>query len=720
MRARDAGRRLLVGVASLALLAGCGASATPTPKPATATPVSLPSMAATPAPTQAVAAATPGFAATPVPPSGPAGSMTTGRAWHTATLLPDGRVLLTGGYDISAELYDPASGAFSATGSLPADLSNQTASLLADGRVLVAGGGPGGSPLALAELYDPGNATFSPTGPMTVARASHTATVLADGRVLIAGGDTAHGNAGQTTLASAEVYDPKTGTFSPTGSMTIPRTCATATLLADGRVLVAGGNPDDWGMASSLASAEMYDPATGTFSATGSMHKPRCDATSTLLPDGRVLVAGGFFITAGTGMDASAELYDPKTGTFSLTGPMATARAWHTSTLLGDGRVLVTGGVSGASASSVASAELYDPKTGTFGPTGAMAVARAGHTATQLADGRVLVAGGSGCDDVDGCGAASTGFNYLASAELYDPKTGTFSATGAVWSTTIGRPADDGARIVAVTTVDARTRDLTIESPAVGLVKVRLLLPSQFGSEPSTRWPLLYLLTGSTGSHLDWTDNSDVETLTAPTDLLVVMPDAADNGWYSDWWNGGAGGPPKWETFHLVELRQLLERNWHAGDKRVIAGLSMGGYGAMEYAARHPGMFLAAASFSGALDPVGLQAGGFDVANALWGDVIAQADVWKAHDPLDNVAALKGTALYVAYGNGALGPLDSSGAVSNGEDGLATVGQAFVHALAARHIPVTVYAYGAGTHSWPYWQRDLHRWLPLALKALGE
>lgn len=182
---------------------------------------------------------------------------------------------------------------------------------------------------------------------------------------------------------------------------------------------------------------------------------------------------------------------------------------------------------------------------------------------------------------------------------------------------TIGQPADDGARIVAVTTEDARTRDLTIQSPALGspfgVAQVRLLLPAQFDAQPATRWPVLYLLCGGyPGKHTDWTQNTDVETLTAPTDLLVVMPDAAADavdGWYSDWWNGGAGGPPKWETFHLVELRQLLERNWQAGDKRVIAGLSMGGYGAMEYATRQPGMFVAAASFSGVLDPLNDAAG---------------------------------------------------------------------------------------------------------------
>ena len=256
---------------------------------------------------------------------------------------------------------------------------------------------------------------------------------------------------------------------------------------------------------------------------------------------------------------------------------------------------------------------------------------------------------------------------------------------------------------------------------------VRLLIPSQFDAKPSTRWPVLYLLHGATGSHLDWTGNTDVEVLTAATDLLVAMPDAGSMGYYSDWWNGGAGGPPKWETFHLLELHQLLERDWHAGDRRVIAGLSMGGYGAIEYAERQPGMFLAAASFSGVLDTVG---GHADTAVAsfggtwptdLWGDGVAQAGIWKAHNPTDNAAALKGTALYVAYGNGQPGPLDASGASPDQlETWIAPMNDAFVHRLAALKIPVTVDAYGAGTHTWPYWQRDLHRSLPFLLKALGE
>ena len=287
---------------------------------------------------------------------------------------------------------------------------------------------------------------------------------------------------------------------------------------------------------------------------------------------------------------------------------------------------------------------------------------------------------------------------------------------------TIGQPADDGARIIAVTPFDARARDLTIDSPAVGTVTVRLLLPSDYDAKPSARWPLLYLLHGADQEYWMWTAYADVEELTAPTDLLVVMPEGGSIGYYSDWWNGGAGGPPMWETFHLVELRQLLERNWRAGDKRAIAGLSMGGYGAMEYAARRPGMFVFAASFSGALDPLG--AAMFDLPGQLWGDPTAQADVWKAHDPTDIAATLQGTALYVAFGNGKPGPLEVGvtpppGACSD-EAFVAAQSDTFLRALTALKIPVTVDAYGPGCHGWVYWQRDLHRSLPFLLKALGE
>jgi diacylglycerol O-acyltransferase/trehalose O-mycolyltransferase len=302
---------------------------------------------------------------------------------------------------------------------------------------------------------------------------------------------------------------------------------------------------------------------------------------------------------------------------------------------------------------------------------------------------------------------------------------------------TIGQPADDGARIIAVGSPSlngrvpvTRARDLTIDSPAVGTVKVRLLLPGKFDAQPATRWPVLYLLHGGGGKHSDWTEQFDVEALTAPTDLLVVMPDCGSNDpggcSYTDWWNGGKGGPRQWETFHLVELRQLLERNWNAGDRRAVAGVSAGGYGAIEYAARQPGLFRFAASYSGVSDPLGNVAF-FSPPRDVWGDPVAQADIWKAHDPFVNAAALRGTALYVAYGNGTPGPLDylnengtpwdPGGAVER-ECGIESA--ALVQRLKELKIPVTAYAYGNGTHSNPYIWRDLQRSLPLILKALGE
>ncbi|HEY8845606.1 MAG TPA: kelch repeat-containing protein, partial [Candidatus Limnocylindrales bacterium] len=310
---------------------------------------------------------------------------------------------------------------FSPTGSMATARANHTATLLSDGRVLVIGSVP--PALASAELYDPKSGTFSPTGSMTTARSGYTATLLSDGRVLVTGGK---------ELASAELYDPRSGTFSPTGSMATAREGQAATLLSDGRVLVTGGQGEPpAGDPTGLASAELYDPRSGTFSPTGPMSGGRVIHTATLLADGRILVTGGLqTLHVGGGFPlASADLYDPKSGTFSPTGSMATARDGYTATLLSDGRVLVAGGTDlpnaeSASGEMLASAELYDPTTGTFSPTGSMATARVGQTATTLADGRVLVTGGVELLTKTGPGP------FLASADRYDPTTGTFSAIG--------------------------------------------------------------------------------------------------------------------------------------------------------------------------------------------------------------------------------------------------------------------------------------------------
>jgi N-acetylneuraminic acid mutarotase len=264
--------------------------------------------------------------------------------------------------------------------------------LLPTEKVFVAGGA-GTSVLASAELYEPASGTWSSAGSLTTARHSHTATLLPTGKVLVVGGE----SSGFSVLASAELYDPATGTWSSTGSLATARRYHTATLLTSGpnagKVLVAGGAT---GTASSrLASAELYDPATGTWSSTGSLATARRNHTATLLTSGpnagKVLVAGG---EGSTGTLASAELYDSATGTWSSTGSLATARRNHTATLLPNGKVLVAGGWSGSS--MLASAELYDPATGTWSSTGSLATARQSHTATLLATGQVLVAGGSG------------------------------------------------------------------------------------------------------------------------------------------------------------------------------------------------------------------------------------------------------------------------------------------------------------------------------------
>jgi len=324
------------------------------------------------------------------------GRMAGARLLHTATLLPNGRVLATGGYNHSAELYDPATGTWSRTADVLDTHRAASATLLSNGRVLIAGFG--GSSGISAELYDPATGSWARTGAMRTPRFYHTATLLPEGRVLVVGG--ADGEYGGRVLATAEVYDPATGVWTQTGSLGKTRRDHTATLLAGGKVLVTGGT-DAAGVLQ--GSAEVYDPATGTWSPVGAMAVARTYHSATLLADGRVLVVGG----AGSDPDrsASAEVYDPATGTWSTTGRLGKPRRYHSATLLPTARVLVVGGYHDATG-ILTSAEVYDPSSGAWSSAGNMAADRYQHTATLLEGGRVLVVGGVSNADA-------------ASAELY-------------------------------------------------------------------------------------------------------------------------------------------------------------------------------------------------------------------------------------------------------------------------------------------------------------
>lgn len=419
------GRSLFVAIVAT-FVVGCGGTSTPSPTGAT-----VPTSAASVSPTASVPPS-PTFSAAPVIYRGvftPTASMTTARQGHTATLLPNGLVLIVGGQGpdgaalASAELYDPATGTFRLTGSLHAARTMHTATLLLDGRVLIAGGGktvptPAPEapsimglaccePVTSAELYDPATGTFTSAGTMLVSRfPSMTATLLEDGRVLFVGGHAtlANGDMGDA-LASAELYDPATGVFRPTGSMALARFGHSATRLQTGAVLVAGGQAGP-ASANSL-SAEIYDPAAGTFSRAADMTQGGdVFNTATLLPDGKVLIVG----QAGYDNRSPAEEFNSfvasghPSGSFTLVAK-TDPRFGATATLLPDGRVLIA---AGAFSGNLATAVLFDPVSGTFSATGNLSVARHDQTATLLPDGRVLIAGGT-----------EDGGNPIASAELF-------------------------------------------------------------------------------------------------------------------------------------------------------------------------------------------------------------------------------------------------------------------------------------------------------------
>jgi Bacterial Ig-like domain (group 3)/Galactose oxidase, central domain/Kelch motif len=378
------------------------------------------------------------------------------RYFHTATRLADGSVLVAagnigGGATVKAERYDPVARRWAPTGPLTTARQSHTATLLPDGRVLAVGGltlPPPGMAVDVtptAELYDPATGTWSPTGSMLEAGIQHTVTLLPDGRVLVAGGSR---TVGLGALSRAEIYDPASGTWTATGSMHTARSIHSAALLPDGRVLVVGGITDS-GM---TETAELYDPVTGTWTPTGSTHLKWEWAETLRLADGRVLLLNGPTETADK--SPAPELYDPATGRWTTIAAPTVSRTYSGATLLADGRVLLSAGNLAGKKGLTATAELYDPATGEWKSTGSVAVARRMHTAVLLADGTVLITGGQ-----------SSGGKRTSSNEIFTPPTPTDLRT----ATTLASSANPSIAGQSVT-FTARVNPVVPGAPVAGKV----------------------------------------------------------------------------------------------------------------------------------------------------------------------------------------------------------------------------------------------------------
>ncbi|MEV6397447.1 DUF6603 domain-containing protein [Streptomyces sp. NPDC051907] len=348
--------------------------------------------------------------------------LTTPGAWSAAGPLPyeaadvdavrlaGGAVLLAGGADAEgralarAALFDPVDKTWSPAASLGAARRRHTVTLLADGRVLVAGGqGADGSALASAEVYDPVADRWTPVAAMAGARCAHSATLLSTGKVLIAGGSRARGAHGEGSLASAELFDPRTGQWTAAAPMSDARSGHRAVALpAGGRVLVVGGALATGGREAALAYCELYDPATGRWSPAASLGAARKGCQATVLADGSVLATGGDGPAVpaagrfGLAALASAEQYSPAADAWTPVAAMPAGRSRHRAVLLRSGRVLVVGGGDGpAFTAGYRAAALYDPAARTWTPTGPLAVGRRDFAAIELSDGRVLAVGGT-------------------------------------------------------------------------------------------------------------------------------------------------------------------------------------------------------------------------------------------------------------------------------------------------------------------------------------
>ena len=354
----------------------------------------------------------------------PTNSMSFARGTHTATLLQDGRLLIAGGDDGSgrleaitdtSELYDPSTGRWEPGGAMGRQRTQHTATLLNDGRVLLVGGAgvlQAGiqeqqleRPLIETDLFDPNSETWSFAGEISIPRDHVAGALLSDGSVLVAGGNDGKGTE-TSVLASAEIFDPATGQWSSAGSMSQPRQGHSLVPLADGAALVAGGDAGE----DPFQSVEIYDPSSATWSNAPDMADARERFAAVALQDGKVLVVGG---GGASGHLASAELYDPGNGAWSPAAEMSSTRLKPAAVVLQDGKVLVVGGL--GAGQFLTTAEVYDPATDSWSDAGSMETGRGFHTATLIDDGRVVVTGGFGFS------------GPTNSTEIYDPSTNTWT-----------------------------------------------------------------------------------------------------------------------------------------------------------------------------------------------------------------------------------------------------------------------------------------------------
>lgn len=294
---------------------------------------------------------------------------------------------------------------------------------------------------------------------------------------------------------------------------------------------------------------------------------------------------------------------------------------------------------------------------------------------------------------------------------------------------TAAQAATGGLRVVSEKWLDTRTVDLTVNSPAVGKqLPVRVILPPGFKEQPDREWPVLHLLQGAHDDYTSWTRETDVEEFLADKDVITVLPSSGPTGIPTDWWNYGSATAPDYETFQVEELMGLLRANYRASGTRAVAGVSTGGYGALAFAARHPGTFGAAASYSGVLDTTALGmptvvnaivARELQLPSTLWGSPFLHRENWNRHNPAAQAKQLAGTRLYIAQGSGIpssdFGNLE--GAILEGT----LWGQAhgFVRQLDRAGVPAKVHFYRGGSHAWSSWQGEFKASWPTLAAGLG-